>query len=74
MQLVGKRSRKKRNYEKRRALGKHAVLDDDSEYKLPLSYYDKPPQGKRYQSVDLELMIQTLRERQTALSHIESMR
>ena len=45
-----------------------------SEYEHAVSFYDVTPSGEKYNSVDLEILIQACRERQTALGHIESMR
>ena len=44
------------------------------DYHHAVSFYDVPPSGEKYESVDLEILIQACRERQIALSHIESMR
>ena len=45
-----------------------------NEYHNAVSFYDVTPSGEKYESVDLEILIQACRERQIALSHIESMR
>jgi hypothetical protein len=44
-----------------------------SEYEHAVSFYDVTPSGEKYNYVDLEILIQACRERQTALGHIESM-
>ena len=67
---------RKQNGRRRIKIGGMSAREEQlySDLEHAVSFYDVTPSGEKYNYVDLEILIQACRERQTALGHIESMR